>query len=244
MTAKTLTIFNNGDELAAFMAGMIAERCADAIDKRGVFRLAVSGGSSPLRFFRLLAQDDWRGRICWEKTDVCWVDERCVATDDPESNFGAACEALFSKVPVRNLCRIRGEMGADKAAAEYEAALVSLFGLDAGELPRFDFIQLGIGADGHTASIFPDNPAGTADNRLAVPVVFAQGATRLPRVTLTLPVLNNTRCCVLYAPGASKAGVLRHIHSGAKPLLPAGMVQPARGELFWLMDREAAALLD
>lgn len=235
------------DALAIAAAARFVVAAEEAILNQGSFRLALAGGSTPRTLYELLAGDEWRGRVAWNKTHVFWGDERHVPPDHADSNYRMAQEALLARVPVpsENIHRIKAEQrDAEGVASEYEETLRESFQLEAAELPRFDLILLGMGADGHTASLFPDTDALQAPkDRLAVAVWVERFAQH--RVTLTLPVLSNARCVMFLVAGKDKAETLRTVLDDETQdrRLPAGLVRPAAGKLVWLIDKAAANLL-
>lgn len=213
---------------------------AAAIAKKGRFAVAISGGATPRLLYQLLASTEFRGRLAWEKLHIFWADERCVPPTAPESNYGAAYEILLSRVPLPavNIHRIQGELPPVQAADAYEEELRRFFGEE--RLPVFDLILLGVGADGHTASLFPETLQAMASGRLAAPVYVARLNSH--RVTLTLPVINSARRVLFLAAGKEKAPVVREIVEGKNTSYPAALVRP-QGELIWLLDKEAAGNL-
>lgn len=214
-----------------------------AVAQRDRFVMALSGGHTPRGLYTLLAGDAaFRAAIPWDRTHVFWGDERHVPPDHPDSNYRMAREALLDRVPLpgANVHRVRAEDGdAGRAAARYERELRGFFGLEGAQRPQFDFVLLGLGPDGHTASLFPGTSALEETTRLVV-------ATHVPalgtdRITLTLPVLNHAACVTFLVVGADKAPVVHAVLEG-KPrdvLLPAQRVRPA-GRLLWLLDSAAA----
>jgi len=202
--------------------------------------VALSGGSTPLGLFRLLASPPYRGMSGWELVHFFWADERCVAPEHPDSNYGAAYSLMLSKlaVPPSNIHRIKGELGPDEAADGYESDLRKHFGAD--ETPVFDLIFLGTGGDGHTASLFPGSPQLSVDDRLAVPA--RPDGVEHPRVTLTLQVINNARGVVFLVCGEPKASVVKACIGGRKDL-PAALVRPDGDGPVWLLDKGAASIL-
>ncbi len=231
--------------LASAAATEFARRAAEAIGRSGRFAVALSGGHTPRRAYELLAEP--RGpagdRLPWDRVHVFWGDERCVPPDHPDSNFRMAREALLDRVPIppANLHRIRGEAASpDDAASGYEDDLRAFFSIAADAPPVFDLVFLGLGGDGHTASLFPGGPALAEARRLAVAAGGPPPATH--RVTLTLPVLNSARAVVFLVSGGDKVSVLARILacSDPDPTLPASLVRPRDGELLWLADRAAA----
>jgi len=205
--------------------------------------VALSGGSTPRRFYRLLGSDPYRNQVEWHRIHFFWVDERCVPKEYEESNFKTVYDPLLSRVPVpeENIHRIRGEEGPEEAAREYDDAIKAFFG--GTEIPVFDLIILGMGEDGHTASLFPGSEALREKKRLAVPVY--KGGQEIHRVTLTFPVLNNASQVLFLVSGRSKSKVLAEIFEGGdnRNRYPAGLVAPAHGKITWLIDREAAEKL-
>ncbi len=215
----------------------------DAIDARGRFTVALAGGSTPRHLYRLLADDaQLRSRIAWPKIEVFWGDERHVSPDHDDSNYRMAQHALLANVPVpvSSIHRIHAENPSAAAAAdEYEEELRTTFGGD-GSIPRFDLILLGIGSDGHTASLFPGTAALAERTRLVV----ANWVEKLHahRITMTLPVLNAAACVVFLVSGPDKASVVRAMLGDPppEPPYPAQLVQPRDGRLIWMFDRAAA----
>jgi len=213
----------------------------EAIGARGRFSVAVSGGSTPRPLFQLLATEEFRTRIDWERVHFFWADERCVPPDHPDSNFKAAYDLLLAKLPLpaANIHRIPGELAPLEAARAYERDLRGFF---AGEhVPVFDLILLGVGEDGHTASLFPGKEGIGEKERSAVAVYVEKLHSH--RVTLTLPVLNSARRVVFLVAGGEKAEIVREILEEGETRYPAALVAPPSGEVIWLLDREAAALL-
>jgi 6-phosphogluconolactonase len=228
---------------AALAAAAAEEFCRAAESSTGPFRVALSGGSTPKALFALLADSSapYRARVPWERLHFFWGDERCVPPDHADSNYRMAREAMLSKVPApdANVHRIQGELpDFDKAADEYEEMILREF--DA--LPRFDFVFLGLGPDGHTASLFPGTMAVVETKKLVTSVWVEEKKTH--RITLTLPVLNAAKKIMFLVEGAEKAEILRQVLEGEPAVSrPASLVRPARGELLWLLDRAAAGRL-
>ncbi len=220
-------------------AELFLTAAAAAIAERGRFAVAISGGSTPRLLYRLLASDEFRYRLDWGKVQIFWADERCVPKEHPDSNYGAAREILLSLVhlPAANIHRIQGELPSVQGADAYEEELRRFFG---DELPVFDLILLGVGADGHTASLFPETLTTMASGRLAAAVYVAKFHSH--RVTLTLPVINGARRVVFLVAGKEKAPVLREIVEKGNTGYPAALVAP-QGEVTWLLDNEAAGNL-
>ncbi len=225
--------------MAERAAHYIAERCEEAIQERGVFTLAISGGSTPSTLFKLLAEQDWTNRLPWEKIVIYWVDERCVPPSDPQSNYGFARQELLSHVPITWFYRMKGEDDPEQAAEAYEALLREHFRLGENEFPTFDCILLGLGEDGHIASLFPGEQGLEENKRLVIDQYVRK--LRTNRLTLTLPVINNARSCVFLVSGKDKYEPLSHaLNLLGVQKYPAQFVRP-KGDLVWIVD-EAAAL--
>lgn len=219
-----------------------------AVEARGKARLAISGGSTPKATFKLLADpaEPYRGQMPWEKLEIYWVDERCLPPDHPDSNYRMTRETLLDHVPIpeSQVHRIQGELPPDEAAAKYESELRNHFRLEGAQSPVFDLLSLGMGDDGHTASIFPNTGAIHEMMRLAV-------ANHVPqqkhpwRVTLTWPVIIEAREIFFLIGGKDKAEPVHRVLQGPydPETLPSQLIQPRSGKLLMLLDREAATLL-
>lgn len=241
-----LKVFDDLGALARAAAEEIAKSAEEAIAERGRFTIALSGGSTPRPVYRLLAKEP---RIDWSRVHVFWGDERHVPPDHPESNFGMAHEELLSKVPIPldNIHRMRAENpNAERAAEEYAWTLRSAFDCNEGEWPRFDLVLMGIGEDGHTASLFPGSDAVREQSRL----VIAPWVEKLNtfRITLTAPVFNHARLALFLVSGEEKADALKAVLEGVEgdfepDLHPAQIVKPEEGRLVWMVDRAAASRL-
>jgi len=233
--------------LARRAAQYFVEQAERAVVSRGRARIAISGGSTPKATFALLADpaEPWRARMPWSHLDLWWVDERCVPPDDPDSNYRMTREAMLDQVPLKpeQIHRMEGELEPEAAAARYESELRHSFRLEGAELPRFDVVQLGMGPDGHTASLFPHTQALSELGRLAVANhVENKDAWR---VTLTWPVINRGSQVFFLIGGADKAQILNEVFTGPRHVerLPSQLINPAGGILTLLLDRAAAALL-
>jgi 6-phosphogluconolactonase len=233
--------------LARRAAQYFAEMVSEAVEAQGCARIAVSGGSTPKAAFELLADphEPWRSRMPWANLDLYWVDERCVPPEDAASNYRMTRLALLDHVPMRaeQIHRIEGELEPEAAAARYESELRNGFRLEGAEYPRFDLVALGMGEDGHTASIFPHTTAVHEMSRLAV-------ANHLPlkdawRVTLAWPVINHARSVFFLVAGREKASVLREVFTGQNDpeRLPSQLIWPSSGILSLILDKDAAAFL-
>ncbi len=212
------------------------------------FTLALSGGSTPRGLHALLASDPVvRDRLPWQQLHFFWGDERHVPPDHPQSNYRMAYETLFSpaSIPAENIHRVCGEEpDAALAAEKYERELQAFFDLEAGQLPRFDCILLGMGPDGHTASLFPGTEALHEINRLVLANWVEKFQTY--RITLTVPVLNHADLVVFLVSGAEKAEVLKEVLQGdyRPDRFPAQLIRPGPGKLLWIVDRAAARYLN
>jgi 6-phosphogluconolactonase len=228
------------EALSRAAADLFVAQARLAVTANGRFGVALSGGHTPRRTYELLAQSPWRDQVAWGQVHVFWGDERCVPPDDARSNYRMTREALLDHVPLpaTQVYRIRGELAPAKAAAEYQTLLEKFF---QGGPPRFDLVFLGLGDNGHTASLFPGTPVLEEKTRWAAEVYVAE--QNLYRVTLTAPLLNQAAVVAFLVAGADKAKVLQEVRTGPfePQRLPAQLIQPANGQLLWLVDRAAAA---
>jgi 6-phosphogluconolactonase len=221
--------------------------CAQtSIQARGRFSIALSGGSTPRGIYSLLADDQRtpEKKLAWEKIFVFFGDERHVPPTDAESNYRMAQESLLSKVPIpeQNVFRVAAELDANTAAAQYEQHLRSFFQLEPNERPKFDLIMLGMGPDGHTASLFPASPALQETQRRVVANWVEKFKSY--RITFTFPVLNYAAEVMFAVSGESKAEILRDVFQGQdKYAYPCQRVQPESRRLLWIVDEAAARLL-
>ncbi len=231
----------NASELAAAAAALIAEQAALAIAARGQFKIALSGGSTPLSAYQQLAAPPHQESVDWSRVHIFWSDERCVPPEHADSNYGAAKAALLDHVhiPAANTHRMHGELPPAQGAEEYRQQLSTHF--ETPMFPTFDLILLGLGTDGHTASLFPGSAALRTGE---VPVTENYVASLESwRLTFTLPLINAARQVVFLVSGANKASIVQEIfESGGRPL-PAKAVNPHSGGLTWLLDAEAASSL-
>lgn len=241
-------VFERQDELSRATAEHFVQGIQSAVSARGIARIAISGGGSPKPVFSLLADPNapYRAAIPWDQLWVFWVDERCVRPEHPDSNYGAARELLLGRVPLppEHVIRIEGELGPEEAAARYESAIRGHFRLEGAELPIFDVLQLGMGDDGHCASLFPHTAALHEMSRIAVANHVPQQKQSW-RVTLTWPVINAARDVFFLIDGAAKADPLGRVLTGPydPETLPSQLIQPQNGRLLFLLDRAAAAHL-
>jgi 6-phosphogluconolactonase len=239
-----IRIFHDLETLSQGAARLFAEQAVKAVADRDIFHAALSGGSTPRRTYEILALEPLRERVPWNGVHIFWGDERCVPPDHPESNARMAREVLLDLVPIppENVHPVPCENEPQKAARMYEFELREHF---SGEGPRFDLVFLGMGSDGHTASLFPCSPALQERTRWVIET-HEQTGGELPRVTLTLPVLNLARVVCFLVAGGNKARALAEVRRGStRPHpLPAQRVMPGKGELLWFVDREAASACD
>jgi 6-phosphogluconolactonase len=237
----TIKILPDLEAVSLHTASIIINLSAKSIASHGRFAAAIPGGSTPQKLFELLASEEYKNKIDWSRVHFFWTDERCVPKEDEESNYRLAFDLVLSKIPIppENIHRIKGELPPEKASQDYENNLKFFFGKSG--LPVFDLIILGMGEDGHTASLFPDSDVLKEMKRLAVPVYLQN---KMSRITLTLPVLNNASQIIFLVSGKSKADMAGKILGDGteKKHYPAGLVKPVHGNLLWLIDKETATL--
>lgn len=237
---SSVQVYENPGELAEAAARGFAATAAEAIEERGRFAVVLAGGSTPKAAYEILARD-YADRVDWSRVHVFFGDERTVPPEHEDSNYRMAREALLDHVPVGGVHRMQAELPPDEAAAAYEEELRAFFRTE--EFPDFDLILLGIGGDGHTASLFPETSALEIHDRWVVanPVLKLETT----RITLTVPVINAARAVYFLVAGEGKAEALREILGGAPDPreYPASLIQPSNGPE-WMLDRAAASLLD
>lgn len=236
-----LHVFSDNQHFVDGSADFITELATQAIAERGRFTIALSGGGTPRPIYARLASDEYRDNIDWSRVHIFFGDERCVPPDDTRSNFKMANENMLSKLPLPegNSYRIRGEDDPAMAALAYELEIQRLYRTLA--FPAFDLILLGMGDNGHTASLFPGTAALREKKRLCVPQYVEVMGTW--RVTFTAPLINAAHNVAFMAEGAGKAEMLARVLNGPfdPDVLPSQMIQPTNGELHWLVDSAAAA---
>ncbi len=235
-----LSVLIHKDEaaMAERAAHIFAAHCEEAIAERGIYNVALSGGITPIPLFQLISSPDWAERLPWDKIAIYWVDERCVGPDHQDSNYGMVRRELLSNVPATHYYRMKGEGNPEESAMAYENMLREHFKTPT-DIPRFDFILLGMGDEGHTGSIFGGSPAMVEKKRLCIDQYVPE--RKADRITLTLPVINNARCCMFLVAGKEKHTALQQVLDLlAPPTLPAQMVRPTFGELIWIVDEAAA----
>jgi 6-phosphogluconolactonase len=236
-----LQIYRDPDALAQGLADLFITTGRIALGDRGAFAVALSGGNTPRAAYELLAQEPRRNELSWSDVFIYFGDERCVPPTDEQSNYRMAQKTFLDavRIPPANVHRIQGEIDPEKAAAEY----ASILRTDLGDPPRFDLVLLGLGLDGHTASLFPGTAPDTDDSAL-VRAVYAQSQA-MWRVTITPMVINAAHAVAFAVEGADKAAVLCAIYEGPRDptKYPAQVVEPSSGRLIWLVDDLAAGML-
>ena len=241
--APKITILSNHEELSVALSAHIARSGEQAIAERGRFLIALSGGSVMTLIARGLLGGPAVDGSLWQ---VFWADERCVPLASPDSNFRYANEALLKplNIPREQIHTLDDTLTPDAAALSYASTLAQVFQPESGELPKFDLILLGLGEDGHTASLFPHHPVLTETQRWVVPVLDAPKPPPA-RITLTLPVINHARHIVFMAAGASKSAIVSEVldPNVQPPKLPVQLVSPEDGDLRWFIDEAAATNL-
>jgi len=241
MTRGEIKVYPNAETVAAALADLFIDVGQTALADRGVFRVALSGGSTPRRAYELLAQEPRSLAIPWKDVYIYFGDERCVPPEDEQSNFRMASKAFLDKVPIphANVHRIRGEADPGVAANNYASIIRS----DLADPQHLDLVLLGLGPDGHTASLFPGSPPDLHDSVL-VRAVYAESQA-MWRVTMTPKLLNLGRTVAFAVEGAEKADILAKVLEGPVDATkyPAQIVHPASGRLLWLVDELAAGTL-
>lgn len=250
----TIQIYRDNEQLASAAVEFIIHSAQKHIAETGQFTWVLAGGSTPRRVYELLGMSANKDNLDWQHTYLFWGDERAVPPNHKDSNFRMVEESLLEQVPVpvENIFRMRGEIHPDDASIQYEDAIQQFFSHKthahftsnhSRDIPAFDLVLLGIGPDGHTASLFPDSSALLEHERLVVAVEHNQPPPPLvARLTMTLPLINHAKEIVFLASGAGKAHVLPQILGDKpNPNLPAARVQPVKGKLLWLLDADAAA---
>ena len=241
-TNTTITVLGSKDEVARAGAEEFGRAAREAVNRNGAFSVALAGGSTPLGMYRLLAGEPYKSRVEWERALFFWSDERCVPPDHPDSNYGATMQAFGPGlgVPESNIHRMRGELEPHTAAREYELLVREHI---SGSPPRFDVIFLGMGDDGHTASLFPYTAALDEEERL----VAANHVPKLDawRLTFTSTLINAAHRVIFLVTGEGKAQALKAVLEGEPDTdkYPSQLVRPLNGHLLYLLDEPAASLL-
>ena len=237
-------IREDSEALALAAADRLVEIGSQAVKAKDRFNLVLAGGSTPQVMYQTLVSDEFRQQLDWKKVHFSWGDERCVPPDDPLSNYRMARQALLDPlaIPEENIHRMAGELEPDLAAKNYSRELQHHFGQV--QFPLFDFILLGMGQDGHTASLFPGSRAVLEREKWVVAVEHVTPPPPLvPRITLTVPVINAAAHILFLVSGDEKAEILGRVfqREAPDPDLPVSMIHPKRGSLTWMVDRAAAA---
>jgi len=245
MSEAGIQTFPGLEELSRAAAARFTGLARDRAQQGKVFSAALSGGATPQTFLEILANPEFSQRIPWESVHLFQVDERCVPPDDLQSNYRMIHASFLAPVPgaAANFHRMKAEQeDRNAASAEYAEEINKTFAAAEGELPRFDLIFLGLGPDGHTASLFPGSAALAESSRWVCPNYVEK--LRTHRLTLTYPVLNAAREIVFLVSGSGKAEILRQVLEGPPESYPAQGVQPAEGSVTWYLDGPASRLLN
>jgi len=236
-----IRIFKDMENLSKEAAELFIEQAERAIKERGRFLVALNGGSTPNRFFQLLATD-YHDKVDWDNVHIFWGDERCVPPDDSGSSYGQARDAFLSHVPIpdSNIHRVKGELEPVDASKDY-AFILNHFASPPLDFPRFDLVYLGMGEDGHTASLFPGSPVDVTEPTLPVTAHYQDRPAN--RVTLTQLVFNHARVVAFMVTGDKKAITLAEVLSDRynPAQYPAQRIDPKDGKLIWLVDEDAAS---
>jgi 6-phosphogluconolactonase len=241
MADREIILCRDAAELAQKAAEQWVVLAQQAIARAGRFTVALSGGSTPKILYSLLASPDYRGRVDWLHVHLFWGDERCVPPDHAESNYRMVREALLSRIqiPPENIHRMKGEVAPEEAAASYEVELAQFFHLDPGALPCSDLLLLGLGEDGHTASLFPGSAALQETTRLVTTAYVER--LQAHRLTLTLPVINSAAQVSFLLAGETKSAIVKALlgQDSYPAQYPAGQVRPVNGKLTWFITQDA-----
>lgn len=240
--ARSVSVCDDSTDVAERSAACIVDAAAQAAAARGVFTICLSGGDTPASTYSRLAQIG--GSLPWDRTHVFWGDERCIPLDRPDNHFTMATDLMLSLVPIppENVHRVRGEAAdAAAAAAEYETMLREFFATDAAEVPVFDLLLLGMGEDGHVASIFPGSDGAGERKRWVVDHYATKRGERVRRLTLTMPVLTAARQVMILVSGELKAEMLAAVLGGEADV-PAREIDAEAANAHWIVDREAASV--
>ena len=229
----------------AFSAQTIVDLAHQAVNARGKFTLALSGGSTPKKLYELLSSPAWQAKMPWAQTEFFWGDERYVASTDASSNFHMTQQAMLSKVsiPAERIHRVLTEKEAQECAASYEQEVRRIVPAGSDGIPEFDLVLLGLGTNGHTASLFPYQPALHEKKKLVIAEHIEEVV--MTRVTFSAPLINAARQIVFVSLGEDKAAVVRDVVTGVfdPERLPAQLIRPAHGKLTWILDSGSAARL-
>ena len=238
---KKVRVFKTVESLIDFGIGKWVDICVKAIKSKDRCVIALSGGKTPSTFFKKLASI--KDNLLWSKIYIFLVDERFVPNDDPDSNYRMIKENFLNviDIPKENIYPIAIEDTASISAQKFEQQIQQFFNLREGQLPQFDLVMLGIGEDGHTASLFADDAALSEKQHLAVSVSREQ--IKHERITMTLPAINNANNIIFLVSGKSKAGAIKEIIEVSESKLPVALVNPKQADILFLLDNNAGSLL-
>jgi 6-phosphogluconolactonase len=236
-------IFSDKEELADYFATLFKNRCEELFGKKENIFIALSGGSTPNLYLSKLADPKFSRDINWNRIHFFWVDERMVPPLDPNSNFRTLKEILFNRIPIpeENIHRIKGEIVPQLEVQRYGNEILNNVGKKQSDLPEFDWILLGMGSDGHTASIFPNGELKDEYQKIAA--ISKNPVTGQIRITITENIINNADYVTFIITGKDKAETVFEILKGNKEKYPAGRINPINGKLEFLLDKEAASML-
>ncbi len=238
-----IKIFRNDIEMAGKLANELQVAMEQIKRQRQHYYLALSGGNTPITFYKRLAQVPYQKQVAWGFLHLFWVDERCVPADHPQSNYGLVHYNLLAhlNMPKKNIHRLRGEADLTEETRRYAGEIQNTLPATDQGWPQFDWILLGLGNDGHTASLFPDSPV--LKEKSALCAVAVQPDSGQKRITFTLPLINHARRITFLVTGESKAGIVANIfkRTTASRILPAARVRPVLGYVEWYLDSLAAA---
>lgn len=233
-----IKIYESPQETIDGLAGLISQISKQAILKDGKFTIALSGGNTPKKLYRLLAGKEYQQKINWQKSWITWSDERYVAPTDPESNVGMAMDALINQIsiPVNQVLKPDTSLKPEVAAKQYEKILVDSLGAD----PMFDLILLGLGEDGHTASLFPGTDILHEKTAMIKEVFVPQKKSF--RISFTSKLINQAKNVAFLVIGKEKAGIINQLLNHCEPPYPARLIHPNQGDLYWFLDTGAASI--
>ena len=235
-------IYKDTSELLSGLAAFFVKSAREAIESHGQFSVALSGGNSPKKLYELLASEEFRQQVAWDKVCFFFGDERYVPADDPENNALMARQAMFAPlhIPDAQIFQVNTTLPPQQAAEAYAQRIYAHF---KGNPAQFDLILLGLGDDAHTASLFPGTPV-LQEQAASVKAVFLE-SKQVYRITLTAPLINQAKAVAFLAYGAGKANAVQQVLEGERNITkyPAQLVQPQQGDIHWFLDEEAAALL-
>lgn len=243
-------IFSSPDGMARYALHEILVTADSAIKARGIYSLVLSGGGTPETLFRLFAAPPFNDMLPWQYIHLFWGDERCVPVDQPGSSYGQARRLFIDAVPIptENIHRAKGELPPQEAAEAYRNQLAKFSGFlsQSDLIPRFDLILLGLGSDGHTASLFPGKVPPEAEDEMVIAVTADYDGRPANRITMTPPVFNNARNVLFLVTGESKAGAVSAVLNGPHQpdQWPGQLIWPDSGQVIWLLDKAAASLLN